>query len=140
MFNEGDHLGALSPQSRAEAISKILYPSDDTPSGRELRLRQEYFFVSASLQDLVQRHTRAFGSIYSLPERAAIQLNDTHPSLAIPELMRLLVDDHVLDWDTAWDITQRTFGYTNHTLLSEALERWPVQLIAPRTASIWWWR
>jgi starch phosphorylase len=128
VFNEGDHLGALSPQARAEALSKILYPSDDTASGRELRLRQEYFFVSASLQDLVRRHTRTFGSIYALPERAAIQLNDTHPSVAIAELMRILVDLHNVPWDEAWRITVETFSYTNHTLLPEALESWPVPL------------
>jgi len=127
-FNEGDHLGALSPQARAEALSKILYPGDNTPSGRELRLRQEYFFVSASLQDLVHRHTRTFGSIYALPERAAIQLNDTHPSVAIAELMRILVDLHNVPWDEAWKITVETFSYTNHTLLPEALESWPVPL------------
>ena len=127
-FNEGDHLGALSPQARAEALSKVLYPSDDTPSGRELRLRQEYFFVSASLQDLVRRHTRTFGSIYTLPERAAIQLNDTHPSIAIAELMRLLMDVHNLPWEVAWRVTVGTFSYTNHTLLPEALETWPVAL------------
>jgi glycogen phosphorylase len=139
MFNEGDHLGALSPQARAEAISKVLYPSDDTPSGRELRLRQEYFFVSASLQDLISRHTRTFGSIYSLPERAAIQLNDTHPSIAIAELMRILVDLHNVSWDEAWRITVETFSYTNHTLLPEALESWPVRLferVLPRHLEI----
>ena len=128
VFNEGDHLGALSPQSRAEALSKILYPSDYTASGRELRLRQEYFFVSASLQDLMRRHTRTFGSVYSLPERAAIQLNDTHPSVAVAELMRILVDLHNVPWDEAWRITVETFSYTNHTLLPEALESWPVPL------------
>src|SRR5580692_173781 len=128
VFNEGDHLGAFSPQARAEALSKILYPSDDTASGRELRLRQEYFFVSASLQDLVRRHTRTFGSIYALPERAAIQLNDTHPSVAIAELMRILVDLHNVPWNEAWRITVETFSYTNHTLLPEALESWPVPL------------
>src|SRR5271156_4545544 len=128
VFNEGDHLGALSAQARAEALSKILYPSDDTASGRELRLRQEYFFVSASLQDLMRRHTRTFGSIYSLPERAAIQLNDTHPSVAIAELMRILIDLHNVPWDEAWKITVETFSYTNHTLLPEALESWPVPL------------
>jgi glycogen phosphorylase len=127
-FNEGDHLGAFSPQARAEALSKVLYPSDETASGRELRLRQEYFFVSASLQDLVRRHTRTFGSIYTLPERAAIQLNDTHPSVAIAELMRILVDLHHVPWDEAWRITVETFSYTNHTLLPEALESWPVPL------------
>src|SRR6516162_502095 len=92
IFNRGDHVGALSEQPRAEAVSKILYPSDDTPSGRELRLRQEYFFVAASVQDLVRRHIRSYGSVYTLPERAAIQLNDTHPSIAVAELMRILVD------------------------------------------------
>src|SRR6516162_3378644 len=138
-FNEGDHLGALTKQARAEAISKILYPSDDTPSGRELRLRQEYFFVSASLQDLVRRHARTFGSIYSLPERAAIQLNDTHPSIAIAELMRILVDLCNIPWDEAWRITVATISYTNHTLLPEALESWPVSLferILPRHLEI----
>jgi len=128
VFNEGDHLGALSAQARAEALSKILYPSDDTASGRELRLRQEYFFVSASLQDLMRRHTRTFGSVYSLPERAAIQLNDTHPSVAIAELMRILIDLHNVPWEEAWKITVETFSYTNHTLLPEALESWPVPL------------
>jgi starch phosphorylase len=139
VFNEGDHLGALSPQSRAEALSKILYPSDDTPSGRELRLRQEYFFVSASLQDLVHRHTRTFGSVYTLPERAAIQLNDTHPSIAIAELMRILIDLHNVPWDEAWKITVETVSYTNHTLLPEALESWPVPLferVLPRHLEI----
>jgi starch phosphorylase len=139
VFNDGDHLGALTTQARAEAISKILYPSDDTPSGRELRLRQEYFFVSASLQDLVRRHIRSFGSIYSLPEQAAIQLNDTHPSVAIAELMRILVDMHNLPWDEAWKITVATFSYTNHTLLPEALESWPVPLferVLPRHLEI----
>src|SRR6516162_8143759 len=128
VFNEGDHLGALSPQARAEALSKVLYPSDDTASGRELRLRQEYFFVSASLQDLVRRHTRNFGSVYSLPEQAAIQLNDTHPSVAIAELMHILIDLHNVPWDAAWKITVATFSYTNHTLLPAALESWPVPL------------
>jgi glycogen phosphorylase len=128
VFNEGDHLGALSAQARAEALSKVLYPSDDTASGREFRLRQEYFFVSASLQDLVRRHSRTFGSIYALPERVAIQLNDTHPSVAIAELMRILVDLHNVPWDEAWKITVGTFSYTNHTLLPEALESWPVPL------------
>ena len=138
-FNEGDHLGALSPQSRAEALSKILYPSDDTPSGRELRLRQEFFFVSASLQDLLRRHARTFGSLYSLPEQAAIQLNDTHPSIAVAELMRILVDLNNIPWDEAWKITVATISYTNHTLLPEALESWPVPLferVLPRHLEI----
>jgi len=128
-FNMGDHVGALSEQTRAEAISKILYPSDSTPAGQELRLRQEYFFVSASLLDLVQRHLRTDGNLYLLPLRCAIQLNDTHPSIAIPELMRILVDLHGLPWDEAWRISVGTFSYTNHTLLPEALESWPVDLL-----------
>jgi starch phosphorylase len=128
VFNKGDHVAALAEQARAEALSKILYPSDNTPAGRELRLRQEYFLVSAALQDLVQRHSRAYGSLYSLPEQAAIQLNDTHPALAVAELMRLLVDIHHIAWDEAWHITVATVSYTNHTLLPEALETWPVPL------------
>src|SRR5438309_1288310 len=138
-FNMGDHVGALSEQTRAEAISKILYPSDATPAGQELRLRQEYFFVSASLLDLVQRHLRTDGNLYFLPLRCAIQLNDTHPSIAIPELMRILVDLHGLPWDEAWRITVETCSYTNHTLLPEALETWPVDLfgrVLPRHLEI----
>src|SRR6266699_2795404 len=138
-FNMGDHVGALSEQTRAEAISKILYPSDATAAGLELRLRQEYFFVSASLQDLVQRHLRTDGNLCFLPLRSAIQLNDTHPSVAVPELMRILVDLHGLPWDEAWRITVGTFSYTNHTLLPEALESWPVDLfgrVLPRHLEI----
>jgi glycogen phosphorylase len=127
-FNEGDHLGAQSEQARAEAVSKILYPGDNTLAGRELRLRQEYFFVSASLQDIVRRHLQTYSDLPSLPDRAAIQLNDTHPSVAIAEMMRLLVDDHNLPWDAAWRTTVGTFSYTNHTLMPEALESWPVEL------------
>ncbi len=128
VFNAGDHVAALTEQARAETISKILYPSDETPAGQELRLRQEYFFVSASLQNLVSRHRRIFGDIRSLPDRAAIQLNDTHPAIAVAELMRILVDMLGIDWDEAWEITFRTLSYTNHTLLPEALETWPVPL------------
>jgi starch phosphorylase len=139
VFNEGDHVGALSEQARAEAISKILYPSDNTPPGRELRLRQEYFFVSASLQDIVGRHLQYFSDLPSLPDRVAIQLNDTHPSIAIAELMRLLVDVYNLPWDIAWRTTVATFSYTNHTLLPEALESWPIELferVLPRHLEI----
>ncbi|HUC16462.1 MAG TPA: glycogen/starch/alpha-glucan phosphorylase [Acetobacteraceae bacterium] len=128
-FNTGDHAGALAEQVRAEAISKVLYPSDATPAGQELRLRQEYFFVSASLQDLVRRHLQTFGRIDSLAEKTAIQLNDTHPAIAVAELMRILVDLHGLAWEVAWRMVQATFGYTNHTLLPEALETWPVPLM-----------
>ncbi len=138
-FNSGDHIGASSEQSRAEAISKVLYPGDESAAGRELRLRQEYFFVSASLQDLVSRHLRADGDIHLLPQRVAIQLNDTHPSIAVAELMRILLDVHGLHWDDAWDVTCRTFSYTNHTLLPEALESWPVEVferVLPRHMQI----
>jgi len=128
-FNRGDHVGALAERTRAESISRVLYPSDATPAGQELRLRQEFFFTSASLQDLVRRHVQQFGDIRTLPEKAAIQLNDTHPALAIIELMRLLVDVHNLGWEDAWAMTQRTIAYTNHTLLPEALESWPVTLM-----------
>jgi starch phosphorylase len=128
-FNHGDHTGALAEQVRAESISKVLYPSDATPAGQELRLRQEYFFVSASLQDLVRRHIKAFGHIDNLPDKTAIQLNDTHPAIAIAELMRILLDEHQIPWEDAWRMTQATCSYTNHTLLPEALEVWPVPLM-----------
>ncbi|MBN8909912.1 MAG: glycogen/starch/alpha-glucan phosphorylase, partial [Rhodospirillales bacterium] len=128
-FNSGDHIGALVEQVRAETISKILYPSDESAAGQELRLRQECFFVSASLQDLIHRHTRTYGDIRSLPDKVAIQLNDTHPAISVAELMRILVDLREIPWDEAWDITGRTLGYTNHTLLPEALETWPVPLL-----------
>jgi glycogen phosphorylase len=130
IFNTGDHLGAMSEMARAQAISKFLYPSDETPAGRELRLRQEYFFVSASLQDIIHDHLQGDGDVRTLNSSAAIQMNDTHPSLAIPELMRLLVDVHNLGWNEAWQITNKAVSYTNHTLLPEALETWPVELFA----------
>jgi glycogen phosphorylase len=128
-FNRGDHVGALAARARANAISQVLYPSDATPAGQELRLRQEFFFTSASLQDLVKRHVHQHGDIRSLADKAAIQLNDTHPSIAVAELMRLLVDEHRLPWREAWELTNATISYTNHTLLPEALETWPVALI-----------
>ena len=127
-FNSGDHVGALAERTRVEAISRVLYPGDETDAGRELRLRQEFFFTSASLQDLLARHTRVHGDLHALPDHAAIQLNDTHPALAVAELMRLLVDEHHVAWSEAWSITTRTLNYTNHTLMPEALERWPVAL------------
>jgi starch phosphorylase len=128
-FNAGDHVGAQASRARAEAISKVLYPSDASPQGHELRLRQEYFFTSASLQDLLHGHLREHGTLATLPEHAAIQLNDTHPAIAVAELMRLLVDEHGFEWDEAWRITTQTLSYTNHTLLPEALETWPVALL-----------
>ncbi|MDI6026581.1 glycogen/starch/alpha-glucan phosphorylase [Corticibacterium sp. UT-5YL-CI-8] len=127
-FNAGDHIGALRESNKADALSRVLYPADATPAGQELRLRQEYFFSTASLQDILQRHLSQYGDLHSLPDKAAIHLNDTHPSVAVVELMRLLLDVHGIDFDNAWDITKRTFAYTNHTLLPEALESWPVPL------------
>ena len=128
-FNRGDHVGALADRVRLEAVSRVLYPSDATPAGHELRLRQEIFFASASLQDLLRRHKQQHGDLASLPDHVAIQLNDTHPAIAIPELMRLLVDENAIAWDEAWRIATSVFNYTNHTLLPEALERWSVPLM-----------
>jgi starch phosphorylase len=128
-FNMGDHVGALASRTRVEAISRVLYPGDTTDAGRELRLRQEFFFTSASLQDLLARHIRLHGDLATLPDYAALQLNDTHPAIAVAELMRLLTDEHRIHWDDAWTITTKTLNYTNHTLLPEALERWPVSLL-----------
>ena len=127
-FNAGDHIGALRESNKADALSRVLYPADSSPAGQELRLRQEYFFSAASLQDIVQRHMSVYGELTSLPDKAAIHLNDTHPSIAVVEMMRLLMDVHGIDFDTAWGITKGTFAYTNHTLLPEALESWPVPL------------
>ncbi|MCU0976163.1 MAG: glycogen/starch/alpha-glucan phosphorylase [Steroidobacteraceae bacterium] len=127
-FNAGHYAAAVESQVAAKNVSRVLYPDDSTPQGRELRLRQQYFFVSASLQDLLATHVVEGRSLADLPDSVAIQLNDTHPTLAIPELMRLLVDEHDMEWEQAWDITRRTFSYTNHTLLPEALETWPVAM------------
>ena len=128
-FNAGDHIGALRESNKAEALTRVLYPADATPAGQELRLRQEFFFSSASLQDILRRHLQQYPDLTSLPDKVAIQLNDTHPAVSIAELMRLLIDIHNFEFDDAWDITWRTFSYTNHTLLPEALESWPVPLI-----------
>ncbi|SEP62956.1 glycogen phosphorylase [Faunimonas pinastri] len=128
-FNEGDYVGAHSGRVWAEAISDVLYPSDETPAGQELRLRQEYFFTAASLQDLIRRHLNQHKDIRTLPDKVAIQLNDTHPAIAVAELMRILVDLHNIPWAEAWEITNATISYTNHTLMPEALETWPVALM-----------
>jgi starch phosphorylase len=128
-FNHGDYVGAMAHRAQVEAISRVLYPSDATPAGYELRLRQEFFFTSASLQDLVRRHVSQHGSVEGLGDKAAIQLNDTHPAIAVAELMRILLDDHGLGWDDSWAVTRATLNYTNHTLLPEALETWSVPLM-----------
>jgi starch phosphorylase len=137
-FNEGDYIGAIEARARSENICRVLYPSDNVSVGRELRLAQEYFFVAATLQDIIRRYRKRY-EMYDRPrglrpfdrfaEKVAIQLNDTHPALAIAELMRVLVDAEELAWEEAWDLTVATFGYTNHTVMPEALERWPVELL-----------
>jgi starch phosphorylase len=127
-FNAGDHVGALAGEARAESLVRVLYPADSTPAGQELRLRQEYFFSSASIQDILRRHLQYFGDIRTLHEKAAIHLNDTHPAVAVTELMRLLIDQHQFSFADAWETTRNTFAYTNHTLLPEALESWSLPL------------
>ncbi|MBL8348147.1 MAG: glycogen/starch/alpha-glucan phosphorylase [Rubrivivax sp.] len=128
-FNSGDYQRAAEFKNEYENISWVLYPNDSTPAGRELRLRQEYFFTSASLQDILARHLREHGQLDNLADKVAVHLNDTHPAIGVAELMRLLVDDHGLVWQAAWDITRKVFSYTNHTLMPEALETWPVALM-----------
>ena len=138
-FNQGDHIGALVESNKAEAITRVLYPADSHQAGQELRLRQEYFFSSASLQDVIKRHLKRHGTIETLADKVAVQLNDTHPAVSIAELMRLLVDIHGVPWAKAWEITRATCGYTNHTLLPEALEHWPIHLferLLPRQMQI----
>ncbi len=139
IFNMGDYLGAVNDKMMSENLSKVLYPNDNVSQGRRLRLEQQYFFVSCSLQTILRLHLRAGRSAHDLHEKFIIQLNDTHPSVAVAELMRLLVDEQNVEWSTAWDVTTKCFAYTNHTLLPEALERWPVSLfqeILPRHLEI----
>ena len=138
-FNQGNYIGAVESKMRTENISKVLYPADHMAEGKELRLRQEYFLSSATVQDIFYRFAKKHDDLNLLPEKVAIQLNDTHPTLAIPELMRILLDDKKIDWDEAWQIARNTFAYTNHTVLPEALEKWPVEMmerILPRHLQI----
>jgi glycogen phosphorylase len=138
-FSHGDFVGAVAEALRAETLTRVLYPDDSTSAGQGLRFVQEYFLVACSLADLIRRFRRRNADWTTLPEKIAIQLNDTHPTLAVPELMRILLDEAHLGWDTAWDITQRSLGYTNHTLLPEALEKWPVawfETLLPRNLEI----
>jgi starch phosphorylase len=128
-FNQGNYFGAVEDKNHSENVSRVLYPDDSTLSGRELRLRQEYFFVSASLQDLIHRYLSKHSSFDKLPDCVAIHLNDTHPVLAIPELLRILMDEHGVEWKKAWALAQKIFSYTNHTLMHEALETWPVDML-----------
>ncbi len=138
-FNEGNYIKAVEKKNESENISKVLYPDDSTAVGHELRLKQQYFLVSASLQDILAHYLNTHSSLEDLPDKIAIQLNDTHPSVAIAELMRILIDVHHMEWQNAWCITTRTFSYTNHTLMPEALETWPVELferVLPRHLQI----
>ncbi|MBW4466212.1 MAG: glycogen/starch/alpha-glucan phosphorylase [Pegethrix bostrychoides GSE-TBD4-15B] len=128
IFNAGDYTQAVAAKTFSENISKVLYPNDNTPQGKELRLQQQYFFVACSLQDIVRLYLRKHQSFDAFPDKVAIQLNDTHPAISVAELMRIFLDEHSLDWKYAWELTRRTFAYTNHTLLAEALEKWPVSL------------
>ena len=128
-FIRGDYIAAVNSKMESETISKVLYPPDDTGRGKELRLKQQFFFVTATLQDILRRFKRGSGNLINFPDKAQIQLNDTHPAIAIPELMRLLMDEEGCEWDEAWDIVRRTFAYTNHTVLPEALESWSVELM-----------
>lgn len=139
VFNRGGYVDAVREKAEGESISKVLYPNDSTEVGKELRLVQQYFFVTCSLRDIMRRHRNSNDTWDSLSEKAAIQLNDTHPAIAVPELMRLFIDEEMLPWDQAWSICQKTFAYTNHTLLPEALEKWSVPLfekVLPRHLQI----
>ncbi|HEJ8421370.1 TPA: glycogen/starch/alpha-glucan family phosphorylase, partial [Klebsiella michiganensis] len=128
-FNQGDYFAAVEDKNHSENVSRVLYPDDSTYSGRELRLRQEYFLVSATVQDILSRHYQLHKTYANLADKIAIHLNDTHPVLSIPELMRLLIDEHKFSWDEAFEVTCQVFSYTNHTLMSEALETWPVDML-----------
>lgn len=128
-FNTGDYIGAVEEKVRDENISKVLYPSEEAIEGRELRLKQQYFFVAATIQDILRRFKKRHTNFEELPNKVAIQLNDTHPSIAIPELMRIMIDEELVDWDDAWNVCRKTFGYTNHTILPEALETWPCDML-----------
>src|SRR5689334_23433278 len=138
-FSAGDFVGALAERLAAESVTRVLYPDDSTSMGQGLRFVQEYFLVACSLADLVRRFRRSNSDWSALPDKVAIQLNDTHPSMSVPELMRILLDDAHLGWDEAWDLTLRTLSYTNHTLLPEALEKWPLdwfKIFLPRHLEI----
>ena len=136
-FSQGDYLRCMQEDNEAELITKVLYPSDNHYEGKSLRLKQQYFLVSASLQNILADHIKRYGSLDTIPEYAAIHINDTHPALCIPELMRLLIDEHGYGWDKAWDIVTRTVAYTNHTVMSEALEKWNEDLVQRRLPRIY---
>ena len=138
-FNKGDYISAMQDKNNSEIISKVLYPNDSVPSGKLLRLKQQYFFVSATIQDIFRQYKKNNSNLKDIPSKIAIQLNDTHPTIAIPEMMRILMDEEKLEWADAWEITNNTFAYTNHTVVPEALEEWSVgmmQMLLPRHVQI----
>ncbi len=137
LFSEGEYVKSLEQRTMAEVITKVLYPADDHIEGKTLRLKQQYFFVSASAQDIVRKHIRLWGDIHSFPKHNVIQINDTHPTMIIPELMRIFMDVHGLGWDDAWDLVRNSVAYTNHTVMSEALEKWPQDLVQQLLPRLW---
>ena len=137
LFSSGQYLKAVEQRAMAESISKVLYPEDNHYEGKSLRLKQQYFFVSATIQSIVRKHRAEYGTLRNFHLKHVIQINDTHPTLAIPELMRILLDEEGYGWDEAWYIVTHTIAYTNHTVLAEALERWPQQLIEKWLPRIW---
>ena len=129
-FDKGHYDKAVEQQNLARTITEVLYPNDNHYAGKELRLKQQYFFVSASLQEALEKHMRQYGTLENLPEKASFQMNDTHPTVSVPELMRLLMDEYHMEWDDAWDMTTKCCAYTNHTIMAEALEKWPIDLFS----------
>ena len=137
LFGQGEYLKASEEETMAETIAKVLYPEDNHIEGKSLRLKQQYFFVSATIQSITAKHLDTYGTLKNFHEKNVIQINDTHPTLVIPELMRILIDDTGMNWDEAWYITTHSVAYTNHTVLAEALERWPQTLMERRLPRIW---
>ena len=137
LFSEGEYVKSMEQRTMTEVITKVLYPADDHTEGKTLRLKQQYFFVSASAQDIVRKHMKKWGDIRTFAEHHTIQINDTHPALIIPELMRIFMDEYDLGWDDSWEIVRNTVAYTNHTVMSEALEKWPQDLIQQLLPRLW---
>ena len=137
LFSEGEYVKSMEQRTMAEVITKVLYPADDHIEGKTLRLKQQYFFVSASAQDIVRKHIKKWGDVRSFAQHHTVQINDTHPTLVIPELMRIFMDEHGMGWDEAWDIVTKSVAYTNHTIMSEALEKWPQELVQSLLPRLW---
>lgn len=137
LFSEGEYVKSLEQRTMSEVITKVLYPADDHIEGKTLRLKQQYFFLSATAQSIIKTHIKRFGDIKSFSKHHRIQINDTHPALVIPELMRIMMDEYGLGWDEAWDQVSRSVAYTNHTVMSEALEKWPQDLVQTLLPRVW---